>query len=141
MKKFACCGIIVPLLIIACTDEKIRGVEGMWQLKTITENGTVLPVDTIFYSFQLKQEGFTYTILQEHSNTPEQTSVFFGYVDFPSQNQMHILLDQQIHSDDRAETVLLWHDREVTYDILKLTSKEMLLKQKDKEALYTFIKF
>jgi hypothetical protein len=140
MKKLACWGIIVPLLIIACTDEKIRGVEGMWQLKTITENGIVSPVDTVFYSFQLKQEGFTYTILQESSNTPEQTSVFFGYVDFPSQNQMHIVLDQ-IHSDGWAETVILWHDREVTYDILKLTSKEMILKQKDREALYSFIKF
>jgi len=143
MKKNGCLIILSTLFFISCSMDENRGVEGLWQLKTITENGIDLPVDTIFYSFQLKQEGFAYTIVHESWNTPEQTKVFYGYVGFPSKNQLHIQMDSETEEfwSKIYKEELIWRDTQVTYDILKLNCKEMILKQTGQEVQCKFIKF
>jgi hypothetical protein len=140
MKKRILSGILIPILLTSCLDADRPNINGLWQLKAIETAGQTVPVDTIYYSFQSKQEGFLYTVLHENSGLFDQTETYYGYVDFPSKSQIHILMDADHHWEEPL-AALLWHDTEVTYDILKLSSKEMVLKQKEKEERYQFIKF
>jgi hypothetical protein len=107
----------------------------MWQLKTIQdENKNIQKVDTIFYSFQ-RQAIFSYTIL---TGTSSDLPVIYGYVDFPAKDKLHIQLDRMYEQTSEPDR-MLWKGMQTEYDILKLTSKEMILEQEGK--LFNFIKF
>ena len=128
-------GMIVLLFFISCNDSDLPNVNGMWQLKTIEdENHVISPIDTIFYSFQ-RQAIFAYTILQEKENAAATAEVLYGYVDFPSDKKMIIQLDNRYHV---IQSKTFWNDTIVTYDILRLDAKKMVLSEDNK--IYSFIK-
>jgi hypothetical protein len=136
MKKRLFPGICLFLLLISCLDSDLPSVNGMWQLKSIVdEGGNSQTVDTVYYSFQ-RQALFSYTLLNGNRNMPDPTEILFGYIDFPAENKLHIQIEE--HYKDLL-FLLPWHDQQVTYDILKLNSKEMILGQDG--VLYNFIKF
>ncbi|MDR0543458.1 MAG: lipocalin-like domain-containing protein [Dysgonamonadaceae bacterium] len=136
MKNLVLSGLLIPFLLTSCLDADTPNVDGLWQLKTIQTADKTAPVDTIYYSFMLKRYEFSYIILHDRSTEPDQASTRYGYVDFPTKTQMHILMDK----NHGATSELLWSGMEVSYDIVKLSSREMILE--DKAAVkYYFIKF
>jgi hypothetical protein len=134
--------IITSLCLSSCLDFDLPNVNGMWQLKTIQdENETIQTIDTVFYSFQ-RQAIFSYTILYEKEKKAAPTEVIYGYVEFPNSNQLHILLDEkEIAKYGKTLNEKLWFwegETNVTYDIVKLDSKKMVLFNGGKT--YNFIK-
>lgn len=122
----------------SCLDSDLPNVDGMWQLKTIQdENGNSRAVDTIFYSFQ-RQKIFSYTLLTKNAIDQDIARVFYGYVYFPAEDTLHIQLDKSYDRPD-IHDLLLWKGSEAKYNIIKLSSKELILKQ-DQET-YSLKKF
>ncbi|GHV55702.1 hypothetical protein FACS1894182_00540 [Bacteroidia bacterium] len=137
MKKIVLLGLLVPFLLTSCLDADTPHVDGLWQLKTIQIANKTVPIDTVYYNFMLKRYEFSYIVVHEQSTEPEQARTMYGYVNFPTKNTLNILMDTT-HSIDYS--ILLWDGLEVSYNILKLNSKEMILE--DKTAVkYYFIKF
>ncbi|MDR0413473.1 MAG: lipocalin-like domain-containing protein [Dysgonamonadaceae bacterium] len=132
--------IAVTLILSSCLDFDLPNVNGMWQLKTIqSEDGNIQAVDTIFYSFQ-RQAIFSYTILHEREQQAAVAEVIYGYVEFPGSGQLHLLLDEKEEERGRLEKLLLWEgENKVTYHIVKLNSKRMVLARNNKT--YNFIKY
>ncbi|GHT42294.1 hypothetical protein FACS189437_10130 [Bacteroidia bacterium] len=138
MKKRWFPGIFLFFFLVSCLDPDLPHINGMWQLKTIVdEKGNVQAVDTIYYSFQ-RQAVFSYTVLNANPANPDPTELFYGYIDFPAENKLHILIDEK-YIWEASLALMLWHDRQTTYDILKLNSKELILGQDGTQ--YNFIKF
>jgi hypothetical protein len=136
MKKLRLSNIFLICFFVSCTNSHLPDVDGMWQLKTIEDaTGHVQTVDTIYYSFQ-RQRLFTYTQLNAGPMQFDPTLVVYGYVDFPAKDRMVIHIDA---SGAGYVSVLPWHSESVTYAILKLTSKEMILE--DEGDIYRFINF
>jgi hypothetical protein len=136
MQKYGFFGCLLLLIFASCLDPELPHINGMWQLKTITDsNNQISSVDTIYYSFQ-RQAIFSYTIINNNSDAP-QTTIIYGYIDFPDDDKLHILLDKSYQN--KYDKLLLWKGIETAYDIVKLNSKDMILKQDDKT--YHFIKF
>ncbi|MCL1937136.1 MAG: lipocalin-like domain-containing protein [Candidatus Azobacteroides sp.] len=139
MKKCLLLGIILIPFLISCLDANLPNVNGMWQLKTIQdENGETQKVDTIFYSFQ-RQAIFSCTILNgDTSNYSDPTVIVYGYIDFPAKDKLHIQLDKMYENLPYQEMVL-WKGMQTEYDIVRLSSKELILRQDEKK--YNFVKF
>ena len=126
----------VILFFTACLDTNLPNVNGMWQLKHIeSEDGNIQSVDTIYYSFQ-RQAVFSYTELYE--GNPSTAQVLYGFVYFPEDKKIHIQMDKG-YTEAHCISSLIWRGTNVTYDILKLNSKEMILFSEGKT--YKFIKF
>jgi hypothetical protein len=110
----------------------------MWQLKTIqSSNNEIQTVDTVYYSFQ-RQCIFSYTLLNGDTSKPNSTVVIYGFIDFPAENKLHIQIDKGMQYDYQISR-LLWKGAEITYDIVKLNSKELILEEKG--TRYNFINF
>ncbi|MDR0864699.1 MAG: lipocalin-like domain-containing protein [Candidatus Symbiothrix sp.] len=138
MKNYLFGGILILAFLTACQDADLPKVNGMWQLKTIQEKDhTTQAVDTVYFSFQ-RQAIFSYTLLNGDTSKPNSTVIIYGYVDFPAENKMHIQLDKNNLNGYHTSRVL-WKGEQVTYDILKLNSKELILGQEG--TRYHFIKF
>jgi len=136
MKKLRLLSIFLICFLASCTNSHLPDVDGMWQLKTIEDAaGHVQTVDSVYYSFQ-KQRLFTYTQLSGGPMQFDPTLIVYGYVDFPANDRMFIHIDA---SGAGYVSVLPWHSESVTYTILKLTSKEMVLE--DEGDIYRFINF
>jgi hypothetical protein len=134
--------VAIFLFFNACSDGDRPEINGMWQLKTIQNvNKNSQTVDTIFYSFQ-RQAIFSYTILMEEEGRPATYSILYGYIDFPEEDQLHILLDKNYNGNAK---LLPWNwdvenvTNDVTYDIIKLDSKSLILFNNNKT--YHFIKY
>lgn len=136
MKKILL-GIIFLALFTACDDGDMPGIDGMWQLKTIEDTAThqTQPVDTIYFAFQ-RQAIFSYTVLHEKENKPATATYIYGYIDFPDNDHLHIQLDKSYES---RKGDVLWKDTSVTYDIIQLNSKHLILSQNG--SVYYFNKF
>lgn len=126
------------LFLTACEDRDIPNMNGMWQLKTIEQaDRTTIAIDTIYYSFQ-RQAIFSYTRLTTDNWGHESTYVLYGYVDYPSEDKMHILIDSRFDHPSYHD-MLLWKGQEVEYNIISLSSKELILGYNDEK--YYFTKF
>jgi hypothetical protein len=129
--------LLLPLLLASCLDADTPHIDGLWQLKSIhTADNRTLPIDTLYYSFMLKRNEFSFITLRDQSTEPEQAETRYGYVDFPTKNQIHILMDSSYGWEIR---LFPWNNIEVTYNIIKLNSKEMILQ--DNDETYHLIKF
>ena len=105
----------------------------MWQLKSVSdENGGLQTVDTLYFGFQ-RQAIFSYTVMNVSGNS---ASVIYGYVDFPENGKLHILLDKRY---EKPPSTWRWKDTSVTFDIEKINTGELVLKQEGMK--YNFIKF
>ena len=114
--------IFIPFLFfVACSDGDNPAINGMWQLKTIEDSTrAVQQVDTIFYAFQ-RQAIFSYTVLYG-----EEASILYGFIDFPNNDHLHILLDKSYYSQ---ASFVLWKDTGTVYDIIRLDAKHLTLSQ------------
>ncbi|GHV09699.1 hypothetical protein FACS1894162_0840 [Bacteroidia bacterium] len=137
LKKLSWTGIVSFVFLISCDNYDFNKMSGMWQLKSVQEaNGSIQVVDTIFYSFQ-NNAFFSCTIVNPQTDFYE-SMVFYGYLDFPSEKKLHIELDSQ-YNDPGTLDLFPWKAIEVTYDIVKQTRNELVLKQDP--TMYYFIRF
>jgi len=122
---------------IACTEENTHSINGMWQLKTVQDEsgGAISTVDTIFFAFQ-RSVIFSYTIIYEEEGEPATTEIIYGYDDFSSGNKLHILIDDNY---DWRIPLLFWNSKEVTFDVLEMTTRKLTLRWDGK--VYKFDKF
>ncbi|GHT07314.1 hypothetical protein FACS189432_01280 [Bacteroidia bacterium] len=126
--------ILFSLFLISCIDTDLPRVNGMWQLKSVSdENGGLQTVDTLYFSFQ-RQAIFSYTVMNASGNS---ASVIYGYVDFPEDGILHIQLDKRY--EEKPPSTWRWKDTSVTFYIEKINSKELILRQEGMK--YNFIKF
>ncbi|MDR1763823.1 MAG: hypothetical protein LBR64_07745 [Dysgonamonadaceae bacterium] len=130
---------LLPLLFVllacfACNEEDTCSINGFWQLKTIeTEGVEPAKIDTVFLGFQ-RGAIFSYTILHERENEPSTSDILFGYIDFPTADCLHLLMDGNYDTG-----MMLWKDREITFDVLKLSTKQLILK--NEKTVYNFEKY
>lgn len=119
-------------IFCSCTNSDLPNINGMWQLKSAKDTeGNIYNVDTIFYSFQ-RQSIFSYTLLENK----DTAIILYGYIDFPSNNLLHIKMDKK---NGYSLNYLPWKSEEITYEILKLSSSELILSCND--SIYNFKKF
>jgi hypothetical protein len=126
---------VLFIFFAACSDGDKPAINGLWQLKSIEDTGshTVQPVDTVFYAFQ-RQSIFSYIRLQENENQP--SVVIYGFIDFPTPDHLHILLDKNYYE---TKSYVPWKDTSVIYDIIRLDAKRLTLSQNG--TFYYFNKY
>jgi len=144
MKKvlsFSC--LLSLVLLVSCSYSldyyKDHKLDGMWQLKTVQDaEGNVTPVDTVYYSFQ-REVIFSFTILQN----PKQAIQLYGYVDMPSDNQVHVLMDKTFAGDnfERFLSLSNWSSADIVFDIKKYNSSDLVLFDSEDGKTYTLKKF
>ncbi len=134
MKKiflFFC--LLSALLFTSCDNYKNYELDGMWQLKTIEDvEKNIIEVDTVYYSFQ-RGEIFSFTQIPDFANNP-----IYGYIDFPSDNQVHVQIDKQFAWIDFI-SLSGWSSTDVVFDIKKYDKTNLVLSENGKT--YTFKKF
>ena len=142
MKKivlFFC--LLMPVLLVSCDIYKNYELDGMWQLKTVQDiDGKVVQVDTVYYSFH-REITFSFTVLE---NPKQALYPFYGYIDMPSGNKVHVLIDNKWKDDNRIERFLRlsgWSSADVTFDIKKYNSSDLVLFDAGNGKTYTLKKF
>ncbi|MDR3267119.1 MAG: lipocalin-like domain-containing protein [Tannerella sp.] len=136
MKKLLFLFPIILVFINACSDGDMPDINGMWQLKTIEDaNHNVWSIDTVFYAFQ-RQSVFSYTILHEEEDNSAAALQIYGFIDFPDNDHLHIQLDKAYYEHIYY---VFWKNTEITYDIVQLDSKRLVLSQNGE--IYHFKKF
>ena len=142
MKKILFFYLLLPTLMLSCDRDQYRNykLDGMWQLKTVQDmDGNKTHVDTIYYSFQRKTI-FSFTVL----NDPKSASVIYGYVDMPSDDKVHILIDNRSSGSDNFQRFLSlsgWSSSDVIFDIKKYNKSNLVLFDSGNGKTYTLKKF
>ena len=134
MKKIILLTALSSLLFIACNDITYK-LEGMWQLKTTTDDsGQTTSIDSIYYSFQ-KGEYFGYTLKINDKYSVKH----FGQTYFPSDNQVIIEIEESFRENflDNSD----WNNYIETFEIKEVTSSRLVLFSEKRKKLYTFRKF
>jgi hypothetical protein len=126
--------------IFSCSDDIDHKINGQWQLKTIDENGVISQVDTVFYSFQ-RGMIFSFTTLVN----PDSTSISYGYISFPAENELLISLDTTRNEDGYLYNVVGdfkelsgWDNLYNLFTIESIDNKNMVLSSDGK--IYSFKK-
>jgi len=139
MKKIFFC-ILLLLLSVSCFKYKHYRLEGMWQLKTVQDtNGNTVQVDTVFYSFQ-REALFSFTLLEN----PKEATIFYGYVDMPADNKVHVKIDRNMHGNDDFEWFLSlsgWSSADLVFDIENNRHENLVLFDSENGKRYTFKKY
>ena len=142
MKKvllFFC--LFLPVLLVSCDYYKNYRLDGMWQLKTVQDaDGKVVPVDTVYYCFH-REITFSYTVLE---NPKQALYPFYGYIDMPSDNKVHVLIDNKYDDNYRIENFLAlsgWSSADIIFDIKKYNNSDLILFDSGNGKTYTLKKF
>lgn len=135
MKKLILFLFICIFSFFSCSDEIDSKINGFWQLKTIEENGVINNVDTVFYGFQ-RGAVFSYTLLLPG---PIESIMSYGYVSFPSENEMAISLDTSRHESGYFINISGdflnysgWDDYHMTFDVKQIDNKYLVIAKGDK---------
>ena len=141
MKNKLLFSILIALLFVSCYNYKNYRLDGMWQLKTIQDaNGNKNTVDTVYYSFQ-RETVFSFTVLENPSYT---NYPFYGYVDMPSGNKVHVLIDNNSAGNDNFKRFLSisgWSSADIVFDIKKYNHTNLILFDSGNSKTYTLKKF
>ena len=136
--------LLLPLLLISCNQldqYKNYKLDGMWQLKTVEDvDGNVFHVDTIYYSFH-REVIFSLTVLK---NPEFALSPIYGYVDMPSADKVHVLIDDKSAGNDNFNRFLSlsgWSSADIVFDIKKYNSSDLVLFDSEVGKKYTLKKF
>ena len=111
----------------------------MWQLKTVQhDDGSIVYVDSVYYSFQRKVV-FSYTVLLN----PKQAMPIYGYVDMPSENQVHILIDANNIGNNFEWFLELsgWSSHDIVFDIINYNRSDLVLFDSISKKIFTLKKF
>ena len=143
MKKVLFFYLLLPVLILSCDgidQYKSYKLDGMWQLKTVQDiDGNKIHVDTVYYSFQ-RETIFSFTVL----NNSKSASVIYGYVDMPSDDKVHVLIDDKSSGDDNFKRFLSlsgWSAADVVFNIKKYNKSNLVLFDSGNGKTYTLKKF
>lgn len=131
--------LITITILSACSKDFDDKLEGKWQLKTVVTEGSVTPVDTVWYNFQNKL--FMYQI---HIPKTGGMKICHG---FKTVNEGDMLYLELAHSPYESEEEMMknffpstdWGMTKRTFKIEKLKGKELILE--DKNTRYFFKKF
>ena len=141
MKKNLLLGLLSTILLVSCENYKNYKLDGMWQLKTIKDtNGKITQVDTVFYSFR-REVVFSFTITE---NSQFASYPFYGYMDIPSGDKVHVLMHGISIDPDRIELFLLlsgWSSADITFDIINYTNTSLVLFDNENGKTFTLKKF
>ena len=151
MKKNLFFGILSLLLLASCDNSKSYGLnidnyknyplDGMWQLKTVKDaNGNEDQVDTVYYSFH-REAIFSFTITE---NSKSSLYPFYGYMDMPSNNKVHVLMNGISTEPDLIELFLSlsgWSSADIIFDIEKYNQSNLVLFDSGTGKTYTLKKF
>ena len=141
MKKrllFFC--LLLPVLLTSCDFYKNFRLDGMWQLKTVQDiDGKVVQVDTVYYSFR-REVVFSFTVLE---NPKQALYPVYGYIDMPSDNKVHVLINKKSDEDNLEWFLELsgWSSTDVTFDIKKYDNSNLVLFDSGNGKTYTLKKF
>lgn len=145
MKKyllFSILPVFLFLLSVSCDRYKNYKLDGMWQLKTVKDaNGNESQVDTVFYSF-MREVIFSLTVTSDNSKSTLYP--FYGYIDMPSDNKVHVLLNNISSDPDRTELFLSlsgWSSADITFDIKQYDSSNLVLFDSGTGNTFTLKKF
>lgn len=117
------------LFLVACSDKTDSDLQGKWQMQTVEANGSIQPVDTIFYNFQ---NGLFQYQLVNKAGEPGRSS--FGYKTIKDDNQLLLELE-----DPSILPFTDWTEKERTFKIEKSSVKQLILESDGKR--YSFRKF
>jgi len=146
MKKYLLFSILLVLLFASCDRYKTYKLDGMWQLKTIKDSsGNETQVDTVFYSF-MREVIFSFTVTE--NNSKSAISPYYGYVDMPSGNQVHVLMDKCYNTDPYFVNYIAsflalsgWSSADITFDIKTYNKSNLVLFDNGTGKTYTLKKF
>jgi hypothetical protein len=122
MKKILFCLFIMLSGIYACSDNIENQIEGLWQLKTVEENGVISEIDTVFYSF-MNGQVFSYTILLN----PDETYIYYGYIDALSDKEILVKIDDEYFFNRDFRVKSDWGEQQRIFDIQSINSKKLVL--------------
>lgn len=142
MKKALFFCLLLPVLMVSCDDHyKSYKLDGMWQLKTVQAiDGNEIRVDTIYYSFQWGAV-FSFTVLKD---SKDAFPPIYGYVDMPSDDKVHVLIDNKSSGNDNFEWFLYfsgWSSADVVFDIKKYDKSNLILFDSGNGKTYRLKKF
>ena len=141
MKKKILYIILSALLLASCDNYKNYRLDGMWQLKTVKDmNGNETQVDTVFYSFQ-RETVFSFTILE---NSKSASYPFYGYMDMPSDNKIHVFMNGISIDPDRIKLFLSlseWSSPDITFDIKSNSNSNLVLFDSENGKTFILKKF
>ena len=146
MKKILLCSLLL-FLFLSCEqinnqidNYKNYRLDGMWQLKTVGNvDGNTIPVDTVYYSFQ-RETVFSFTLLEN----PQKATVVYGYLDMPSSDRVHVLIDKNSAFGGDINLFLNlsgWSSADVVFDIKKYNHSDLVLFDSGNGKTYTLKKF
>ena len=146
MKKNLLCSILsitLILLFFSCSGFKTYKLDGMWQLKTVEDNGgNEIKVDTVFYSFE-RETIFSFTTTTENSKSASH--LFLGYMDMPSGDKVHVQLNDIFTGNTENINLFLslsgWSSADITFDIKKYNSSNLVLFDNGTGKTFTLRKF
>ena len=133
--------LLLPVLLVSCDFYKNYRLDGMWQLKTVQyDDGKVDIVDTIFYSFH-REVTFSFTVLE---NPKQALYPFYGYIDMPSDDKVHVLIDNKSGDINRLEYFREfsgWSATDIVFDIKKYSNSDLILFDSGNGKTFTLKKF
>ena len=121
------------LLATSCDDKYRNDWFGKWQLRSIDTGSQSITVDSVYFNFQT--DLFMYQILLPSADT---TYNYYG-VNVIEGDSIHLILENKPGVNNLFWKVSGWKDKEHTYAIKKMESKELILS--DENGTYNFRKF
>ncbi len=142
MKKFLLLIVSVMFIIslYSCSDDNEHLLNGQWQLNTISDhnNDNIQYVDTVYYSFQ-RAAVFSFTVVNRYDHhNKDGKGVSYGYVDFPAENKVHILIDRAFANENFLH-LSGWDSCDKIFNIDSADKFYLVLS--DDEKIYTFKRF
>ena len=137
MRKLVLIFPIFILFVAACSDDIDSKINGMWQLKTVEENGTISNVDTVFFGIQ-GGAVFSFTLLMPNDPLIESIQSY-GYASFPSENEMMISMDTSkfengyfINISGDFLKYSGWDKYCMTFDVKQIDSKYLVISERNR---------
>jgi len=143
MRKVLLYSMLSALILVSCENFKNYRLDGMWQLKTVEDvDGNINSIDTVFYGFQ-RECVFSYTSVPSLQFYP-----YYGYIDMPSDNIIHITMDRRwLHGGnlDKFLNYADWGNADengrITFNIMKYDKSNLILSNSGNKKTFTFKKF
>lgn len=124
--------LLVSLFLLASCDKPERQLEGKWLLKEVEENGTVTPVDTVWYNFQTSL--FQYQIYVRANDTYR---VCYGYKVMNDERSLDLELTFDYEGVLDFLPLTDWNSATRHFEIESLTGKELRLSGDGKHYLFS----
>jgi hypothetical protein len=126
--------VCTALLLTGCANEMNDRLQGKWQLTSVEEQETSLPVDTVYYNFQTSL--FMFQIYSPANNT---YSHCYGFKTVAEDSLLRLELTSYNVPVAKFLPQTDWEASTRDFVIKNLTDSRLVLQNKDRT--YTFRKF